>query len=161
MYAHLFQTHAKVLKAMAHSKRLEIIHLIRDQELCVGEIFSMLDLPQANVSQHLMILRQAKIVQTRKVGKQVMYRLAHANIFQANDLIRQFLAQKTSGAKQAENFTKDIDQLMPVFVDPVCQMKISPITAGFYYQYKRKTFYFCASGCLREFKKAPKKYVKN
>lgn len=161
MYAHLFQTHAKVLKAMAHPKRLEIIHLIRDQELCVGEIFSMLDLPQANVSQHLMVLRQAGIVETHKIGKQVKYHLAHLNIFKANDLIRQFLAQKTVGTKQAENFTKDISQLMPVFIDPVCKMKISPATASFHYQHQGQAYFFCASGCLKKFKKVPQSYVKN
>jgi DNA-binding transcriptional ArsR family regulator len=47
------QKQATILKALSHPRRLEIIHLIRDQELPVQDIHQMLDLPQANVSQHL------------------------------------------------------------------------------------------------------------
>ncbi|MCC6710776.1 MAG: helix-turn-helix domain-containing protein, partial [Candidatus Pacebacteria bacterium] len=47
MYSEVFELHAQLLKALAHPKRLEIIHLIRDQELSVSDIHQMLDLPQA------------------------------------------------------------------------------------------------------------------
>ena len=53
MYHQIFAYHTKLLKAMSHPKRLEIIHLLRDQALTVSEIQSMLDLPQpilANIS---------------------------------------------------------------------------------------------------------------
>ena len=56
MYSQIFELHAHLLKAIAHPRRLEIIHLLRDQELPVGDIHTMLDLPQANISQHLMVL---------------------------------------------------------------------------------------------------------
>ena len=59
MYSELFRLQANLLKVLAQPKRLEIIHLLRDQRLNVTEIYSMLDLPQANVSQHLLALRAA------------------------------------------------------------------------------------------------------
>jgi ArsR family transcriptional regulator len=66
MYAQLFELHANLLKALSHPRRLEIIHLLRDQELPVTDIYTMLDLPQANISQHLMVLRDAQVVHARR-----------------------------------------------------------------------------------------------
>ena len=79
MYQQIFKLHSSLLKAISHPKRIEIIHLLRDQELNVGEILKMLGLPQANLSQHLMIMRDAGVVKTRKEGKQIYYKLAHKN----------------------------------------------------------------------------------
>ena len=73
MYEQIFKLHAKLLHAIAHSRRLEIIHLLRGQTLSVGEITKMLDLPQANISQHLQILRLAGVVKTQKRGKLVNF----------------------------------------------------------------------------------------
>lgn len=158
----LFELETKVLKALANPRRLEIIHLIRDQELSVSEVFSMLDLPQANVSQHLMVLRQAGLVTTRRVGQQVMYRLAHPNLIAASDLLRQMLAeQTTAGDEQLDKLLKQkSSDLIPVFTDPVCGMKVTPATAGFSRRHQTHTFYFCASGCYKHFIENPEKYAK-
>ena len=91
MYNQIFKLHADLLKAISHPKRLEIIHLLRDQELNVSEILTMLGLPQANLSQHLMVLREAGVVVTRKEGKQVYYKVAHVNFIKASDLLREVL----------------------------------------------------------------------
>ena len=61
MYEEVFKLHAQLLKSIAHPRRLEIIHLLRDQSLLVSQIVEMLDLPQANISQHLQILRNAEV----------------------------------------------------------------------------------------------------
>ena len=94
MYEQVFQLHANLLKALANPKRLEIIHLLRDQELSVTVIQEMLDLPQANLSQHLQVLRHEGIVQTRKDGKQIYYHVAHKNFIAASDLLREVLVKK-------------------------------------------------------------------
>ena len=75
MYHIIFRLHTQLLKALANEKRLEIIHLLRDQELTVSEIQTMLDLEQANLSQHLMVLRKLEVVTTRKDGKEIYYKL--------------------------------------------------------------------------------------
>jgi DNA-binding transcriptional ArsR family regulator/YHS domain-containing protein len=158
MYQQLFALHAQLLKALAHPKRLEIIHLLRHQELCVSDIHSMLDLPQANVSQHLMILRDAGVVATKKNGKQIFYHLSHPNIIKASDQLREVLIEQ--GSEGAMGFQLlGMRDLFPLVHDPVCQMRLSPKTAGFTHDYLTQTYYFCASGCLKIFKKDPKKYV--
>jgi len=140
----IFHHQAKILKALSHPKRLEIINLIRDQKFCcVGTMHQMLDLAQSNVSQHLMILRDAGIVTTQKEGKNVYYQIVDKKVYQACDLLRDFLRQQP-----AKKITK-------LVTDPVCGMKLSTQTASFHIKHQHQDYYFCASGCLKKFKKDP------
>jgi ArsR family transcriptional regulator, virulence genes transcriptional regulator len=159
MYDEIFKLHAGLLKALAHPKRLEIIHLIRDQELPVGDIHNMLDLPQSNISQHLMILREAQVVVTRREGKQVYYKLGDPKIIEASDLLRQILIDQNQYPDLDKELSMKMKDLTPLTHDPVCEMRVSPKTAGFHTHHQGKDYYFCASGCLKQFNKEPEKYV--
>lgn len=158
MYSELFELHANLLKALAHPRRLEIIHLLRDQSLCVSEIYEMLDLPQANISQHLMILRDVGVVVTARDGKQIIYKLANPRIIQASDLLREVLIDQHQGSEIAKQLTLSMKELVPLMHDPVCQMRVSPKTAGFKSEHNQQTYYFCASGCLKKFEQNPEKF---
>jgi len=159
IYQEVFELHANLLKALAHPKRLEIIHLLRDRSLSVGEIQEMLDLPQANLSQHLQVLRNAKVVTTKKVGKQIHYRLSHKNFIKASDLLRCVLLEKYKNAKLAANLNIHMADLLPSQKDPVCGMYLSPKTAAFAHSHAGNHYYFCASKCFSKFKNDPKKYT--
>lgn len=86
--------HASVCKGLADPKRLLIINALRDGELAVSEICSRLDLPQANVSQHLAILRDKGLVKTRPDGQYVYYSLTSAKITEAMDLLREVMNEQ-------------------------------------------------------------------
>jgi len=159
MYYKVFQLHADLLKALSHPKRLEIIHLLRDSELSVTQIQEMLDLPQSNLSQHLMVLRNAKVVKTRKDGKQVYYAVAHKNFIKASDLVRQVLVEKYKNDPLADEFILKMSELVPLAQDPVCGMRVSPKTASYANKHKGQEYYFCAAGCLDKFKAEPEKYI--
>ncbi|HEX7018182.1 MAG TPA: metalloregulator ArsR/SmtB family transcription factor [Patescibacteria group bacterium] len=159
MYAQLFDLHADLFKALAHPRRLEIIQLLRDQKLCVSDIHTMLDLPQANISQHLMILRDAGIVRTTRDGKQIFYQVADIKCLQACDLIREMLIDQHQELRTADEILLDMKALVPLTTDPVCGMRLSPKTAGFAHIYNQEAYYFCASGCEKAFKERPEKYV--
>lgn len=159
MYYKVFELHAELLKALAHPKRLEILHLLRGQELSVSEIQEMLDLPQANLSQHLMVMRDAGVLESDRQGKQIYYRLAHKNFVKASDMIRQILAEKHKDDPDAMDFTHKMSELVPLTQDPVCGMRLSPKTAAFAKKYLKNDYYFCASGCLDKFNKTPEKYI--
>lgn len=73
LYANL----AAVFRALAHPARLQILDLLRDGEICVCQIEAVLGKRQAYVSQQLMVLREAGLVEARRDGLQVFYRLAH------------------------------------------------------------------------------------
>lgn len=159
MYYQVFKEHAALLKAMSHPKRIEIIHLLRGQELSVSEIQEMLDLPQANLSQHLMVLKEAGILSTKREGKNIYYKLAHKNFIKASDLVRKVLIEMHKGESAAEEFSQKMTDLVPLTSDPVCGMRLSPKTASFAKKHKGHDYYFCASGCLYKFKENPEKFI--
>jgi DNA-binding transcriptional ArsR family regulator/YHS domain-containing protein len=159
MYSEIFELHSELHKALAHPRRLEIVHLLRDQSLCVSQIYEMLDLPQANISQHLTILRDANVVTAVRDGKQVCYTLAHPKILEACDVLREVLIEQNKDSKIASQLTLKMTELVPIVHDPVCMMRVSPKTAGFTTQHNHHNYYFCASGCLKKFTERPEKYV--
>ncbi|MHA6963014.1 ArsR/SmtB family transcription factor [Zobellella denitrificans] len=65
----------KLLKALANERRLFILCHLLDQELSVGEMNQHLGLSQSALSQHLAILRNDDLVQTRKEAQTVFYSL--------------------------------------------------------------------------------------
>lgn len=152
MYSQIFQLHADVYAALSNPKRLEIIQLLRDQELSVGEMLAMLGLPQPNLSQHLSVLREHNLVNYRKNGTAVYYRLAHPNIVKSADLIRETLIDQNRGNETlTEELRLKMKDLVPLVKDPVCGMRLSPKTAGAAVKYNGKTHYFCAAGCREKF----------
>lgn len=161
MYTQLFELQAEFLKALAHPRRLEIIGLLREEQLCVSQIYEMLDLPQANISQHLMILREAKIVTTKRDGKQILYQLADTKILGAVDLIRESLVRQHHDPELSKQLRLSMKELTPLRHDPVCQMRLSPKTANFKSDYNGSEYYFCASGCYKKFSQDPTKYAKS
>ncbi len=71
---------ANRLRAVAHPVRLQILDMLRQGEICVCHIEAALKKRQAYVSQQLMVLRDARLVEYRKDGLQVFYRLAEPSV---------------------------------------------------------------------------------
>lgn len=65
-----------MFRAFSDRTRLRILHLLRGGELCVCDLVEVLGLPQPKVSRHLAYLRKAGLVQARKQGLWMHYRLA-------------------------------------------------------------------------------------
>ena len=64
---------ADIFQALAHPTRIAILELLCDGELSAGTLIDRLGMEQANVSQHLAVLRAKQIVTNRKAGNQVFY----------------------------------------------------------------------------------------
>ena len=67
---------ARLLKALANDKRLLILCLLAEGERSVGELNAGLDLSQSALSQHLAVLRNDGLVNTRREGQTILYALA-------------------------------------------------------------------------------------
>lgn len=93
----LFKLQAEICKTLAYPKRLMIIHQLREGEMSVGQLAYHLDLPQANVSQHLAMLRERGIVSTRREGTTIYYSLFSPKIGEACDLVQGVLQEQLSG----------------------------------------------------------------
>ncbi len=77
---------AALLRAVAHPVRLAIVKALSSGPRCVGDIQSLLDVPQANVSQHLAALRHQGIVDCHEQGNLRCYYIARPT------LVRKLLA---------------------------------------------------------------------
>jgi len=70
-----YELKAFIIKAMAHPSRLKIIDALAVEERCVCELREIVGSDMSTVSKHLSVLKAAGIVQDRKAGLQVYYRL--------------------------------------------------------------------------------------
>ena len=76
----LIERQADFLKALAHPSRISLIQQLMDGERCVCELTADTELEQANVSQHLAILRGQGIVEARREGPQTIYWLRRPEV---------------------------------------------------------------------------------
>jgi DNA-binding transcriptional ArsR family regulator len=83
------ETAARALKAISHPLRLKILCVLGDQEICVQDIVDAVGTTQSNISQHLAILRDKGVLQTRKDANRVFYRVADARTLQLIVLMRE------------------------------------------------------------------------
>ena len=81
---------ADIFQALAHTTRIAILELLGDGELSAGALMEKLGMEQANVSQHLAILRAKQIVMNRRVGNQVFYSVRDPIIIEVLHLMRTY-----------------------------------------------------------------------
>lgn len=81
---------ADIFQALAHPTRIAILELLADGELSAGALIEKLNMEQANVSQHLSVLRAKHLVINRKAGNQVFYSVRDPLINQVLSLMRTY-----------------------------------------------------------------------
>jgi len=90
----LFELHAEMCKVFSNPTRLEILNLLNNKELSVTEMIQNTNLSQANISQHLSIMKAKGIVASRRNGKNIYYKLTSPKIIKAFDIIREVLSER-------------------------------------------------------------------
>jgi DNA-binding transcriptional ArsR family regulator len=91
---------ASVFQALAHPTRIAIVEILRDGELSAGAMQARLGIEQANLSQHLAILRSRQIVVNRKEGNQVFYSLPNPVLGEVLDIMRHYCQTNLNQAIQ-------------------------------------------------------------
>jgi ArsR family transcriptional regulator len=90
----LYEMQAQLCKTLSNPKRLEILDILKAEgEITVNGLAEKLEIPKANTSQHLAVLRQAGVVTTRRDGINVFYSLRSDRISEACSLTRQILVE--------------------------------------------------------------------
>jgi len=101
----LYNLHAEICKVFSNPTRLEILDILRDKELSVTELVEKTKLSQANISQHLAIMKSKGIVVSSRNGKNIYYKLENKKIINAFDIIREILVEKL---KKSEKIIKNL-----------------------------------------------------
>jgi ArsR family transcriptional regulator len=83
---------AQVFQALAHPTRIAIVEALRDGELSAGTLVERLQVEQANLSQHLAVLRAKHVVVNRKAGNQVYYAVRDPVLIEVLDLLRRYFS---------------------------------------------------------------------
>ncbi|MBK9580059.1 MAG: winged helix-turn-helix transcriptional regulator [Fibrobacteres bacterium] len=102
----VFELHAEICKTFAHPKRLEIINSLESSELSATQILDIVKISKANLSQHMGILVQFGVVESRKQGLQVFYKISDDRIITACRLMREVLISNIE--KQSETLKSAI-----------------------------------------------------
>jgi len=90
----IYQYHAEMCQVFAHPKRLELIDVLRAGEMSVSGLSQKLGMAPANLSQHLAMMRERRILLSRKEGNVVYYRIANPKLLQAFDMLREILFEQ-------------------------------------------------------------------
>jgi ArsR family transcriptional regulator len=102
---------AEFFKALSHPARIKILELLRDGELSVTELQDHLEIESSGVSQHLSVLRHKGIVESRKAGTSVYYRVRDAEIYNLLDVARRiFTNHLINNRSTLEQLEEENDQ---------------------------------------------------
>jgi ArsR family transcriptional regulator len=90
---------AEFFRVLGHPVRVRIVELLRDGERSVGELQAHLNLDSSGTSQHLGVLRRQGVLETRKEGTSVFYRVRDPRTFQLLESGRQIVSSSLEAAQ--------------------------------------------------------------
>lgn len=90
--APIYRVKAEFFRTLGHPVRVRILELLRDGELTVGELQHQLELDSSGTSQHLGALRKQGVLESRRDGTNVHYRVKDPRTFQLLEVARQILS---------------------------------------------------------------------
>lgn len=90
----IYEMQAEICAALANPVRIHILDLLSENEMSSSELLEILKIPKANLSQHLSVLKEAGIINSRKEGVYQYLSLAIPKIKDACNLVRTILVQR-------------------------------------------------------------------
>jgi len=87
----IYDLQSEICKVLSSPKRIEIINALKDGEKSVTELVNILQIPKANVSQHLSVMRLKGILKCRRNGVNIYYSIANPKVVQACSLMHDVL----------------------------------------------------------------------
>jgi ArsR family transcriptional regulator, virulence genes transcriptional regulator len=89
----IFEMQADACLALANPKRLQILNILKDSEMSVARMTEEMGINKANLSQHLAVLRQKNMLETRRQGTTIFYRISNPKITEACLIMRSVLIE--------------------------------------------------------------------
>jgi ArsR family transcriptional regulator, arsenate/arsenite/antimonite-responsive transcriptional repressor len=115
-----------VLKALADENRVRALIALGRRELCVCQIIELLGLAPSTVSKHMAILRQARLVDCRKQGRWIFYRLAKRQAPLEARKIAALVAQLLGDDPQAQADARRLAQILKIDPETLCKKYKTP-----------------------------------
>jgi len=106
----LYEREAEFFQALGHPLRLRIIGLLRGGGRCACELVPELGVDQSTVVRHLLTLKRAGILKTRKEGVRVIYELADERVLRLLELASEVITDSTREQLEVLEAGKDLDR---------------------------------------------------
>jgi ArsR family transcriptional regulator, arsenate/arsenite/antimonite-responsive transcriptional repressor len=105
-----------IAKALSDENRVRILAILEGRELCVCQVIELLGLAPSTVSKHLSILKQARLVDGRKHGRWMYYRLADEDV---PAVAKDAISWALSGLGRDQQRARDAERLLQILtIDP-------------------------------------------
>jgi DNA-binding transcriptional ArsR family regulator len=106
----------RTTKALADENRIRIIGVLSGRELCVCQLIELLCLAPSTVSKHLSILKNARLIDSRKQGRWMYYRLADQRVSRTNAQAIEWILQSIT---ETDRFLQDNECIEAILkIDP-------------------------------------------
>jgi DNA-binding transcriptional ArsR family regulator len=79
----IFQMQCEICKALAHPLRMAVVNCLKEKEMAAADLIADLEISKVNLSKHIALLVHAGIVESRRDGRQILYRLTDPEIQEA------------------------------------------------------------------------------
>ncbi len=113
-----------IFKALADESRLRTFNVLRQGELCVCQITELLELAPSTVSKHMSILRQAGLVESRKEGRWIYYRLADFPRGASGSALKNLIEKQLSDSEQGDGDIKAMKEILRCDPEELCRKQL-------------------------------------
>jgi len=113
-----------IIKALADENRLRALYALKGRELCVCQIIELLGLAPSTVSKHMSILKQARLVESRKEGRWMYYRQAGND---AGPIAREALDwvyRSMDSSKTSEKDSRKLKNILKIDPEILCRRQV-------------------------------------
>ncbi len=93
MNQNFYELQSGFCSTFSSPKRLEILNVLRDRELTVSEILQQMSISKTNLSQHLAVMKNQGVLESRREGQHIFYFISNRKILKAYDLIQEVLVE--------------------------------------------------------------------
>ena len=113
----------EMTKAMAEGNRLRVLVALAGGELCVCQIIELLELAPSTVSKHMHILHQARLVESRKEGRWMYYRLPDGDAPKAAREAVAWLHSHLAQSPQVRRDSKRLREILHLSPEQLCKQQ--------------------------------------
>jgi ArsR family transcriptional regulator, arsenate/arsenite/antimonite-responsive transcriptional repressor len=112
-----------IAKALSDENRVRILAMLDGRELCVCQVIELLELAPSTVSKHLAILKQAYLIEGRKDGRGMYYRLADEEAPEAAHTALRWALQTLKGDKRLQDDARRLTQILALDPEVLCSQQ--------------------------------------
>jgi len=112
-----------ITKALADENRLRVLAVLQGRELCVCQIIALLGLAPSTVSKHMSILRHADLVESRKEGRWMHYKLPGDEVSREAQSALDWVCESLKGVKKIQQDAVRLKQILQMDPEDLCQKR--------------------------------------